>query len=198
MKRVLFYLAISLVISACGSSSPAPEDHYYRLPALNADTGQAPLSDNVIFVEQLIAEGIYHERSIIYSDDADAIELNTYHYHHWMDNPSRLIRDHLIDYLRSAQLAKQVVSVPEIPATLSIFGRIRQFERRVTNSGVVIQVKLLFRVNNASSDTPLLLKDYSRSEKLHDDSISASVTVFANLLGDIYRELVEDIRNIGT
>ena len=194
MKRILYCLIIIMSIAACSGPGPAPNDHYYRLPPVSADADQIPFMDGVVFVEQLIADGIYRERSIIYSEDPEGIELNRYHYHHWVDTPSRLIRDHFINYLRTSHFASQIVSVPEIPAQLSIYGRINQFERRITNSGVSVAVGLEFRVNTESSEIPVLLKEYSRIEKISDDSMSVSVNAFARLLGSIYAELIEDIR----
>lgn len=196
MKRLLFYLTLVL-LAACAGSGPAPDDHYYRLPPVSVAADPAPLTDGVIFVEQLLADGIYRERSLLYSKDAEGLELDRYHYHHWIDRPSYLIRDGLIDYLRSAHEAAQVVSIPDIPAQLSIYGRIRHFERRITASGVTVIVGLEFRVNRESQETPLLLKEYNRTEELRDDSMAASIKAFAHLLDSIYRELVEDIRAHG-
>ena len=197
MKRIPYYL-IMILLAACASTGPAPDDHYYRLPPASAASGQAPLTEGTVFVEQLIADGIYRERSILYSSDSGGLELSRYHYQHWVDTPSRLIRDQLIDYLRTTHEASQVVSVVDVPAQLSIYGRIRHFERRVTSSGVTVVVALEFRVNSDTSESPVLLREYSRSEEIDDASIPASVTVFANLLDSIFGELVADIRNIET
>lgn len=196
MKRILYYILIAL-IAGCAGQGPAPEDHYYRLPPVSAGGDQAPLTDGVIFVERLLAEGVYRERSILYSGDPEAIELSRYHYQHWIDTPSRMIRDHLIDYLRASHQAGQIVFIADVPAHFSIYGRIRQFERRLTASGITIAVALEFRVTAGTGGTPLLLKQYSRTEEIGSDSMAASVNVFARLLGDIYGELVEDIRAQG-
>lgn len=196
MKRLPVYLAM-IFLTACAVPGPLPDDEYYRLPPVSAAVDPRPLTDGVIFVEQFFAEGIYRERSLLYSDDPEGLVLKRYHYHHWIVTPSRLIRDHFIDYLRAAREAAQVVSTADIPAQLSIYGRIRHFERRLTASGVTVVVGLEFRVNRASAESPLLLKAYNRSEELRDDSMTASVRAFARLLGDIYGELVEDIRARG-
>ena len=194
MKRHLLCLAVVLIVTACSGPGPAPADHYYRLPPVSADADPVPLTEEGIFVERFIADGIYRERSIIYSEDPKTIELNRYHYHHWIDTPSRLLRDYLIDYLREVFPQTQVVFIPDVPVQYSIYGHIRQFERRISRSGVSIAVALEFTVRTPASAYPVLIREYRRTEDLGDASMSASVNAFARLLVSIYEELVADIR----
>ena len=194
MMRSLYWFTIVLFLAGCAGQGPAPTDHYYRLPAVTAASSHEPLTEGVIFVEQLIADGIYRERAMLYAGDPPALELNQYHYQHWIDTPSRLIRDHMIDYLRAANSAPQVVYVADVPAELSIFGRIRQFERQSGKDGNTVAVNLEFRVNSKYSELPVLIKEYPRQVDLKDISMSGSVDAFASALTSIYDELIEDIR----
>ena len=67
------------------------------------------------------ADGLYRERAILYSENE--IEIKQYHYHHWVDSPSRLLQEHLADMLSSSGISKIVLTTFEGNSNLIIKGK---------------------------------------------------------------------------
>ena len=187
-------IALPLIaLVACGGQSTVPEDHYYRLPSPEVASKGAALTDGTIFVEQFIADGIHHERALVYADAAAPSELLQYHYHFWTDSPSRLLRDHFVDYLRSANAGRMITDSPEVPAELSIYGKIKRLDQIVNSSTAEVVAEVEFRVQKAGSDAPVLVRQYERTVAVQDRSMEAAVGAFGSALSGIYAQLVDDI-----
>ena len=187
-------IALPLIaLVACGGQSTVPEDHYYRLPSPEVASKSTPLTDGAIFVEQFIADGIHHERALVYADAAAPSELLQYHYHFWAESPSRLLRDHFIDYLRSANAGRMITDSPEVPAELSIYGKIKRLDQIVKSGTAEVVAEVEFRVQKAGSDAPVLVRQYERAKALQDRSLGAAVSAFASALSEIYSQLVDDV-----
>lgn len=193
MMRRLYMLALLLGLGACSGQPPVPEDHYYRLPAPQATALAAPLVPGPIFVEQFIADGIYHERSIVYSPDGSSTDLLQHHYHFWAETPSVLLRDQLIDYLRAAGAAAVVVSSPDVVSDLSIYGSVRRFDRELHGGSATVAVTLDIRVETKGGDAPLLVRAYEQRVDASGDDVGASIAAYGEALTNIYGQLIADI-----
>lgn len=192
MRNAIITLGLAM-LAACGGQSTVEEDHYYRLATGQVAPASQPLADGAIFVEQFLADGIQRERALVYAESSAAAELRQRHYHFWADSPSRLLRDQLVDYLRAANAGGQITGAPEVPAELSIYGKIRRLDHIVKSGSAEVVVVLEFRVQRAGLDAPLLVRQYERTMSAADSSVEAAVDVFAAALSGIYAELVEDI-----
>jgi ABC-type uncharacterized transport system auxiliary subunit len=195
MKRLLILLAAWAVLGGCGGSPPVPTDHYYRLPAPQVSGAATDLAPGPIYVERFLADGVLTERAIAYTQDADATEVRQHHYHHWVDSPTRLVRDHLIDWLRADRAAPLVSAAPDVDAELSLFGKIRRFEIVHGRGSGEVVVELEFRVEKRDRDTPLLIERYTERVPLRSDSIGTAVDGFGAALSAIYARLSGDIRS---
>jgi ABC-type uncharacterized transport system auxiliary subunit len=192
MKKLTVFATILVLAAAC-SGNPVPEDQFYRLPPASAE-GLSGLASGPIFVEQLIADGVHRERAVVYAKQAASTNLLQYHYRYWTDSPTRLIRDHLADYLRAGGAAELVSTSADVRAQLSIFGRIRQFEVVEGPGTGEAVVGLEFRVDHSDRDRPLLIKVYQERAAAADDSMNGAVTAFGTALTRIYGRLTADIR----
>ena len=192
--RVIAGIFILLLIAGCAGSSPIPRDHFYRLPdpTLQSEPVQIVLGD--IFVEQFITDGLHRERAILYTNDPLSIELGQYHYHHWIDSPTRLIRDQLIQFLRVSNVASRVYDTPDVSAGLHIYGKIRRFERQHNEASDSIIVSLDLRVMQSGLESPLLLKLYTEQIDFEGQSMNKAVVAFAEALSIIFSHLIEDIK----
>lgn len=192
--RVITSIFIFLLIAGCAGSSPMPSDHFYRLPdlTLQSESVQFVLGD--IFVEQFITDGLHRERAILYTNDPLSIELGQYHYHHWIDSPTRLIRDQLIQYLRDSNVAPQVFDTPDVSAKLQIHGKIKRFERQRNDTSDSVIVTLDFRVIQSSLESSLLLKSYTEQIDFEGQSMNKAVVAFSEALSIIFSHLIEDIK----
>jgi ABC-type uncharacterized transport system auxiliary subunit len=147
-----------------------------------------------VFVEQFIADGLHRDRAIAYAERPQAAELQQYHYYFWTDSPSRLVRDHLIDYLRAGNAASLVSSAPDVMAEISIFGRIRQFEFIEGPGNGEAAVALEFRVDRLGRNEPLLIRSYEERAAPGSDTMNGAVEAFGAALTRIYERLATDIR----
>lgn len=189
LAGVLFTLALA---AGCSGQPPVPEDHYYYLMRPATVESPAPLSDGVVFVESFIADGVHRERALTYMD-GPATELKQYHYHHWVDSPARLLRDHLIDFLRAGNSAALVTDAPTERVELAIYGKIRRFDIIAGRGTAQVAVALEFRVVKAGSDGPPFVRLYERRQEANDRTINGSVEALSAALTDMYSELVKDL-----
>ena len=94
MRRgpAVWIACVGFVLAGCGAP-PVPDDHFYRLGEVSSTQKFAqPLIDGKLLVEMPLAAGIRRERAILYSEDPAHVELRRYHYHHWEDQPPRLLQ----------------------------------------------------------------------------------------------------------
>jgi ABC-type uncharacterized transport system auxiliary subunit len=185
-----------LLLAACAGSPPVPDDHYYRLTSIEPEQAErAPRLKGVLKVDPIQAYGIYRERALLYSLSERPEELQQHRYHYWIDTPSRLIRDQLVDFLRTSQIADSVAgSQRPIQGDLKLKLSLKQFERVIDPSGpqhvrVALEALLL-----DADGKPLMTKRYDRELPTSDPSIPASVRSFNQALHEIYRELLKDLR----
>ena len=183
-----------ILLTACSGTSTLPEDHFYRLPVTSSvPTIGKQLSDMSILVEQIIADGLYRERAILHSKDAQAIEISQYHYHHWLDSPGRIIRDHLIHYLQQAGVTGPVVDTVLVPSKLGIYGKLVRFERHPLNGRDAVMVELLFRVELEGKDNPILLSSYKQAIEVDGSSMRDVIIAFEKALSGIFFVMLSEL-----
>lgn len=194
MQRLIL-LFFFLCLVSCASQSPLPTDHYYRLPELKeVNTGEKLV--DVVSVIQFQADGLYHERAILYRENE--IELKQYHYHHWADSPTSLLQERLSDRLRLSHLASTVLTSYEGNSELIIKGQIKAFEWLQEKDNERVYVKLMFQVNSSSGNLPILHKEYLKTIPLPANTIFNAINAFAEavdlIFSDFYTDLVELIQ----
>jgi len=195
------FFAISLLVIyfcvGCLGSSTVPEDHYYLLPKekTNINRLDRPAIDSVA-VSQVIAEGLYRERSILFIKAASPLELRQYHYRHWAKAPSYLLQDDIVELFRQANYAKDVVRHdPKSPATIIVKGRLLRFEQIIESTESSVNVAIEFEViNNGSEQNEKWRKIYEIREKAEGESLHAIVEAFGRALSKIYSIFLSDLK----
>ena len=92
---------VLLGLVGCVSQTSVPEDHYYRLPEIKPEkTLSQPILNGAIGIAQLRAEGLYLERTLLYIDPTQPLEVRRYHYRHWIKVPTQLLHDSMLAYMR--------------------------------------------------------------------------------------------------
>jgi ABC-type uncharacterized transport system auxiliary subunit len=199
MKSLLIPLMLALLVTACGSVPPAPEDRYYRLSAVtDTGPGQGQALPDILAIGSVDSAAVYSERAVVYSESGQPNKLKHYNYHFWADPPPSLIRDHLAQYLRNSQAAPVVVvDKGEAEWKYLLVSRLRRFERVMNVIGSRVVVEMEFRLLQRGGRQPLLIQDYSAEVGVSGGSVNAAAEAFGEALGEIYQKLLADMRGHG-
>lgn len=182
----------ALLAAGCTLQPPQP-DQFYRLAAERpARVFTAPLVHGVIEVPRFTAQGLASERPIVYTSRSEPLEVRSYTYHLWSDPPTLLLQDELIDYLRAANVATQVVS-PElrIPAQYLIQGRIRRLEQ-VLGAVPAVRAEIEFAVVRLEDDRLTMVETYRSEIPVASDRIDAAAAALDEAVRAIFARFVED------
>ena len=191
-------LLLPLLMAACATPAPVPEDQFYRLigPAAPAHLAK-PTIPGTLKIEPIKTFGIYRERAILYSQSDQPARLSQHHYHHWIDTPTRLIREQLTDYLRESGVAETVAgSQIGLSGDIRLNLELKQFERVLHPAGDVSVGVRLDAVIMDRSNKPLKIASYRSEPPAEDSSVTASVAAFNQALEAIYRQLLEDLQTL--
>ena len=119
----------------CAKVPPVPVGRFYRLPPVEQETlGVAPAKErsagwlgDVVSVPAFRSDGIHKERALVYTDDPEAVALKRYHYHHWVDSPTRLLAEALALRLRAVGAGRMVLTGRDSVPDVTVSGRILEF-----------------------------------------------------------------------
>ena len=146
-KAVISTLALVL-LAACGSAAPVPEDQFYRLSAVMTVAPQSKtLFPGTLEIDRFVADGLTAGRPIVYSEAGKPFQVKEFHYHFWTQPPTVMLRDELVTYLRRAKVADIVVT-PEMRVSPDyvLTGKIRRLEKVVgTPPKAVLEIELGLR-----------------------------------------------------
>ncbi len=109
-----------LLMAGCGSTPPAPEDHYYRLAATGQAFGRWRF-DRPVRVLMPEADSLYHGRAMLYARSGTPLELHRYRYRFWTAPPPRMLVR-----LTKERLGSHAAEAGEQALELAL--RIRHFE----------------------------------------------------------------------
>lgn len=190
--RILI-LSLLVLLGACASQKPVPVDNYYRLPDIDAaSVPDVALSDGMIFVDILETDGLHRERALVYSESREGLELNQYHYQHWIDSPTRMIRDHLVQYLRAAAAAPTIVTSVDLYPQIEITGKINRFDQIINDGKTEVVIALELR---ADKEGRLIhIQDYHLSEAVNGDSFEDIVSAYNKVLITCFTQFINNVK----
>lgn len=194
MDHRFYSLILALSLCSCAMNESVPEDHYYKLPGSDNPVPENRLTAGGIFVEQFIADGLYRERPLLHTIDNLGIDLLQYHYHHWVDSPSRMLRDRLISYLVESHAADHITAYADESVQLAIHGTIKGFERRKYGNTDLVNVELEFHVDQPGRKSPVLQSHYRRQIAVNGREINDVVIAFDEALTRIFAALLSDLK----
>lgn len=192
-------LAVLLAgLAACASQGPVPEDRYYQLSPVAQEKGRltsaATLLPGRLGVGRLKTDGLRDERTLLYVQQGQPLQIRRYHYHHWVDAPTRMIQQHMLAYLRAAGAATEVVQYqPGIRVDYEVRGRLVRFERLLSDGHgkVLVELELELRHGARSGTAPLL---YRAEIEPEDDTLYAAAVAYSAALQEIYAHFLADMR----
>lgn len=192
---IAFVTIVSTALAGCGQPQ-VPQDRFYRLAtALPEKTFETPRLEGSLVVERFVADGLISERSIVYATSSDT-ELEQYHYHYWIDSPTRMLQELMVSYLRAVNLATQVVTSEfRIAPDYTLSGKIKRLEQ-VRGGSPQVVAELEFGLKSRTGGGLLWLKEYRVEEDAADDSVGSAVNALSKAVSRIYAELLEDISRV--
>lgn len=191
MKQGFFLMGLVVFLVACGQAPQVPTDHYYRLTPQAGSMEKGRLTDNPIYVEIFLAEGLYNDRAVLYSDEHPG-ELLQHHYYFWYTSPPRMLRDYLIQVLRNAEISPVIMDTGT-EKDIRIAGKLMEFERRQTRAGSTVDVTLELRLYKHDAELPLLMRQYRASETINGKDMATVISGFNAAVDRIYREFLGDL-----
>ncbi|MGK0173051.1 MAG: ABC-type uncharacterized transport system auxiliary subunit [Gammaproteobacteria bacterium] len=194
--RIALVLALVGGLAGCAKSPPVPVDRFYRLPE-PPPLAVLPGADawgKMVAVASLRSVGLHTERAVVFSEDAAAVMLERYHYHHWVDNPPRLLQDYLVARLRHALTNALVMGELEGRADTVVAGRVKRFEHHIDAKGshgrALVMVEL--RVTRAGARKPVLIRDYEVSTAVSGAGMPATAQAFGEAVDAITAAFYKD------
>lgn len=190
----LLLLTAVVFITSCVGNAQIPQDHYYRLPEIESSTiYNAPVLAGVVSIGSVLASGILDERSMLYVEEGKPDEVKYYAYRHWMDAPSKMIRQHIIKYLEKTKAAKTSHVTHEGEGKSSgVQINLLRFERNVSKDSIKAQVSL--KISYKVSQQTEIIKTYTTAIEAKDSSVYSTVNAFGLGLESIYEEWLIDIK----
>ena len=199
MLKVIFPLYVAaLFITACigGNSVNIPRDHYYQLPPAQASQAfSKPILPGSLSINHLHANGMLHERAILFVSDKAPLEINPYHYHHWVNTPSSLIQRHMLSYLHEKNLAtKQQRYRSGVTTDYMVTGELVHFERLVNSTVIKVQVEIELALYDNQQKKELLRQTYKQVHAAPGKKMDQTITAFAQALKNIYQQFSHDVQ----
>lgn len=187
-------LIILLALTSCSSAPPVPIDRFYKLSTPQI-VNQTQVTGDIIYVGPFIAEGLYNERALLFTGDSGDTELHQHHYHFWVTSPPRLLQSQLVSYLRAINASSMVTTEPGAGEKISIFGRVKAFEKVKFDDQTSANVVLEIRVQVLDKPAPVLLKEYSILEKINGDTVPDAVAAFDRAVMKIYSDFLNELQS---
>ncbi|MBT3306276.1 MAG: hypothetical protein HN377_07300 [Alphaproteobacteria bacterium] len=183
----------AVLLTACGSAAPVPEDQFYRLKVQTPSNAGKVLFPGTLEVDRFVADGLTAGRPIVYSESGKTYQVKEFHYHFWTQPPTVMLRDELVSYLRARKVSDVVVT-PEMRANPDyiLTGKILRLEKIVgTTPKAVLEVELGLR--KPGGGKILFLNTYRKETVSGGTGVDAAVKSLNTSLTDIYKKFVDDL-----
>jgi len=193
LARAAVAVMLAAGLSAClGPVPEVPEDRFYRLGEAAAPAGLPSLRlGETVAVARPLSDGLHTERAILYAQAQEPQRIMRHHYDLWADSPPTLIQDHLVAFLRHAEVAERVVrSDSPFGSGLLIEPRLQRFERVLSERGDAVMVALEFTVRGEGEP---MLTGYEVRLPVDETDMYAAVKAFEAALIEIYSRLLHDL-----
>jgi len=198
--RPVWWLLLSLVLTACMVQPPVPEDRFYRLAEARPGVSlEVAALDGVLAVQAFAADGLHSERAMLYSTDPGQRRLQQYHYQFWLDAPPLLVQDYLAEYFRKAGIAGRVIEgYSSSSGAFHLSGRLKRFEQLLDGGRARVIAVLELRLERPGAPEPLLDKEYLREIFFTTGSVIDAVRGLEQALDGIAEEFIADVRQVNS
>ncbi len=193
----LISLVLALSLGGCmgGSSVSIPSDHYYRLPPVTSVKPlPTPALAGILEVSAVQANGMLHERAVLFVREQQPLEVSPYHYYYWVNTPASLLQQHLLDYLRHKNLATgQHRYRADTAADFRLETQLLHFERYIQKNTAEARVELELVLRDNHNQKVLLSKRYQQRVKASSMEMADTAHAFGSALQAIYTQFAADV-----
>ncbi len=195
IRRALIAPALAALVAGC-NPPPVPDDHFYRFGRVpDGQSFAEPVIGGKLLVELPLAAGIRRERAILYSDDPNHVLLRRYHYHHWEDQPPRLIQRRLVDRLVQAGAARSLTDQLTDDTTHRLRVTIERFERELSAGQAHASIALRFQlIPGDRLAAPVFDQTYSERTTAASGDMAATAQAFTRGLDSVIDRFLVDLQ----
>jgi ABC-type uncharacterized transport system auxiliary subunit len=190
---------VLLVLGACSTGAPIPENRFYELnPEIPAVSSAVYLKGG-LSVAHISADPLRSGRAILYRDSRRPLELGRYHYELWAEQPPKMIRHALLYSLRQSSIADRVESEgrrPHFRYELDV--KVRRFESLIDADRTRADVEIEADLRLASSGDLIWTKVYRQQVDARPGDMHALAEAMQQGLGKIFGQLTGDLKAAGT
>jgi ABC-type uncharacterized transport system auxiliary subunit len=198
-RRPAILLAITAMTVQGGClSGPVPRDRFYRLEVPDATTRlELPRLRGRLLVDSIRGGAMTLERLMLYRNADDPSQVRRESYDQWVDPPPAMVQRALVQFLRSANAAREVIT-PEmrVEADFRLTGRLARFERLDGQGAPRAIIEVEFTLVRLEDRGLLLLKTYREEKPVDGDGIGNSAEAFSRALQRILERLLLDLPEI--
>lgn len=186
----MFWLLLLGLQAGCSILPQAQELRVYQLPGASLATTSpvARAEGPVLRVNRPLASPLLDSTRIVVMPDAD--QLSAYQGVRWSDRPPVLLRDRLVEHLRSGARLKAVVS-DDLPAqaALELAGELQAFQIEYRNGNPVAVVRLQATVLRAGNREIMTSRAFAVERQAQAASVEAAVEALGLVSDELAREL---------
>ncbi len=188
---IALFIVAMMSLAGC-VQPPVPVDRFYRL-AIDAAAPRldTPALSGTVIVDRFDSDSLVRQRSVVFSQSTNPLELRQYTYHYWAQSPPVMIQDRLISYLRAANAATTVdAREARQDAGCRITGVIRRFERVLGDDSTGAAVEIDMRVTRVNDLATLWRHDYVAAVAAQSGAMADTVAAFDTAIAVIFGAFV--------
>ncbi len=195
----IFILPCYIALTACSlGGGNLPEDHFYRLPAIQLEAHKQPVFDHIV-LRPVRSSGLLHDRAILFVEAGRPLQLQRYHYHFWSEAPARLVHTALQQAFESRNIARHITEdIDEERPDRVIQAELQRFERYIDGDSIQAKVELYISVRDPALNT----RPWSRLYRIEVPSTGrdfhTTAEAFGRALQQISQALTEDLQKPDT
>lgn len=195
MFRSTIVMATVLLLAACTTSSPVPEDRFYQIEsAAPEQVFASPVLKGGLEIDYTGADPLRSGRAVLYSERAQPLQLKRYHYAYWVDQPPRLVHSQLVHYLRANGITDRIDDGGQRgTAAYRLKTQVLKFEQLRGGSAPEVVVELEASLERLPAGPVLWTSVYSQRQISDGDSMHATAESMRTALGQVLHALSRDL-----
>jgi ABC-type uncharacterized transport system auxiliary subunit len=183
------------ILTAC-SQPPVPRDQFWRLePGQPTQHFETPPMNGTVAVDRLRAAGLVSQRPILFSTAEQPNRVEQHSYQYWLESPPLMLREALIDYMRAANGATELISGESRRAPgCRLGGTLRRMEH-ISSGGQpsVAVVEIELRLEHVRDSEPILHRTYRAEQTAGDLTMDATVVAFNQALTALFARFIDEM-----